>query len=176
VGDTAVGTDSIWIDLGYPVNSRIGADLAFLGKVRGGSAKPGNDTGLWWISGAGGTRLLAQEGTQAVGCAVGQKFATFRSLALPGGTTGPLFVAKLAGGSVNPQNDVGAWVADSSGSLRLLFREGQRMGTKRVLSFTFLSEVSGSPGVTRAFNQSSQVAWRATFTDGTTGIVVTDIP
>ena len=126
--------------------------------------------------GLGGVRLLAQEGTQAVGCGVGVKFALFRSLALPGGTTGPLLVAKLAGGGVNTQNDLGVWTVDTSGSLRLLFREGQRIGTKRVLSFTVLSAVSGSPGVTRAFNNNGQVAWRATFTDGTTGIVVTDIP
>jgi hypothetical protein len=176
LNDPAVGTDALWIDLGYPVNSGTSGDLAFLGKVKGGTVKSTHDTGIWWKSGAGGVRLLAQEGTQAVGCAVGEKFSSFRSLALPGGTAGPLFVAKLAGGGVNSRNDTGAWAADSSGSLRLLFRENQRIGTKRVLSFNFLSEVSGSPGATRAFNGNGQVAWRATFTDGTTGIVVTEIP
>jgi hypothetical protein len=39
-----------------------------------------------------------------------------------------------------------------------------------------LKEVSGSPGVTRAFNSRGELAWQATFTDGTTGIVVTQVP
>jgi hypothetical protein len=57
----------------------------------------------------------------------------------------------------------------------LLFREGQKIDTKRILSFTVLTEVSGSAGVTRAFNTQGEVAWRGRFTDGTSGIVVTQI-
>ena len=50
------------------------------------------------------------------------------------------------------------------------------IGGKTVKGFNVLQEVSGSPGVTRAFNGRGQVAWQATFADGTTGIVVTQVP
>jgi hypothetical protein len=175
VGELAAGTDAIWIDLGYPVNSPTGGAMAFLGKIRGGTVKVSSDSGVWWKHESGPVGLLAQEGKQAVGCASGEYFAQFLSLAHPGGANGPIFVAKLAGRSVNAGNDLGVWAVDSSGALRLLFREGQQIGTRRLLSFTVLSDVSGSPGVTRAFNGNGEVAWRATFTDKATGVVVTQI-
>jgi hypothetical protein len=175
VSDIAAGTDAVWVDLGFPVTSRTGTGVAFLGRVRGGSVKPANDSGVWWKPDGGSLELLAQEGRQAVGALAGQNFRAFRSLAYPGGIPGPLFVATLAGTGVSGINDMGAWVVDSSGSLRLLFRDGDRIGTKRVGAFNFLSEVSGSAGATRAFNDNGNVAWRATFTDRTTGIVVSRI-
>ena len=67
-------------------------------------------------------------------------------------------------------------VVDEQQDIRLLFREGDTIGGKQVKSFTVLKAVSGSPGVTRAFNDAGQVVWRATFLDGTTAIVVTTVP
>jgi REJ domain/FG-GAP-like repeat/FG-GAP repeat len=178
VGQSAGGNDSIWVDLGYPVNSPTSAGVAFPGKIKGATL-PKSD-GIWWLPEGGNLRLLARQGEQAAECAEGEKWLTFKSLALPGGATGPLFAAKMKaiGDSAPPlRTDTGVWGVDRAGSLRLLFREGRTsIGGKTVKTFNVLKEVSGSPGVTRAFNSLGQVTWQATFTDGTTGVVVTQVP
>jgi REJ domain/FG-GAP-like repeat/FG-GAP repeat len=177
VGQFAGGNDSIWIDLGHPVQSSTGAGVAFPGKAREGTDRPSE--GIWWMPEGGSLKLVAREGIQAAECAQGEKWVAFKSLALPGGATGPLFVGKYR--VLRPRSldlfDTGVWAVDRAGSLRLLFREGKTsIGGKTVKSFDVLKEVSGSPGVTRAFNSYGQVVWRATFTDGTTGIVMTQVP
>ena len=174
VGDEAEGTDATWVDLGFPVNSPTDSGLAFLGRVRGGASRTTDDQGVWWRNGAGEVKLLAQEGKQAVGCAAGVTFRAFRSLAYPT-AEGPIFVATVGGPGVNASNDVGVWVVDASGSLRLLFREGQKIGTRTIVNFAFLGAVAGSPGVTRGFNTVGEVAWRALFNDRSLGIVVSQI-
>jgi hypothetical protein len=178
VGQAAGGADSIWIDMGFPVNSPTGASVAFPGKARGPALLP--STGIWWVPEGGGLKLVAREGTQATECATGEKWLAFKSLALPGGATGPLFVAKmraLRDRAPRGSYDMGVWGMDRAGSLRLLFREGTTdIGGKTVKTFNVLQEANGSQGVTRSFNIQGQVAWQATFTDGTTGIVVTQVP
>jgi hypothetical protein len=173
VGQSAGGTDGIWIDLGYPVTSATSAGVAFPGKARGATLPPSE--GIWWVPENGSLRLVAREGMQAAECATGEKWLAFNSLVLPGGSTGPLFVAKLR--ALRDRTPRGVWGVDRAGSPRLLFREGTTtIGGKTVETFNVLKEVSGSPGVTRAFNSRGELAWQATFTDGTTGIVVTQVP
>ena len=65
---------------------------------------------------------------------------------------------------------------DPTGNLQLLFRTGDVVSGKTVRSFHVLKAVTGSVGVTRSFNDSGDVIWRAAFTDGTTAIVKTAIP
>jgi hypothetical protein len=55
------------------------------------------------------------------------------------------------------------------------FPDGDGIGNKTVKSFTMLSAVAGSTGVTRSFNSIGTVVWLATFTDNTTAIVATEI-
>jgi hypothetical protein len=177
-GQSAGGNDSIWIDLGFPVTSADGRRVAFLGKAK--EATRSSFGGIWWTPEGESLTLLAREGEQAAECATGEKWLAFRSLALPGGATGPLFIAKmrsLRDRAPRGRNDTGVWGVDRAGSLRLLFREGTTsIGGKTVRTFNVLKEVNGSPGVTRSFNSRGQVAWQATFTDGTTGVVVTQVP
>ena len=73
-------------------------------------------------------------------------------------------------------NDAGLWAVDSTGALRLLAREGDVIGAKTLKSMTVLTAVSGSPGVTRSFNNAGQVIYRATFTDGSQSVVVVQVP
>lgn len=178
VGQTAGGADSIWIDLSYPVNSRTSAGVAFHGKVKEATQPP--YTSIWWAPENEDLKLVARQGSQAAECASGEKWLAFKSVALPGGATGPLFIAKmrsLRDGAPRGKVDTGAWGVDRAGSLRLLVREGTTsIGGKTVRSFNLLKEVDGSPGVTRAFNSHGQVVWQATFDDRTTGIVLTRVP
>ena len=108
----------------------------------------------------------------------GAKWDDFKSLAFPGGTTGPIFLATMqrGAGGVHERNDAGVWAVDSEGALRLLFREGGTVAGGIVKTIAVLNAVPGSPGVTRSFNNRAQVAWRATFTDGGSAVVVTQVP
>jgi hypothetical protein len=66
---------------------------------------------------------------------------------------------------------------DLSGNLRLLFQTGvTQLGGKTLKSFSLLNAVPGSVGVTRSFNNAAQVVWLATYTDGSTAIVDTEVP
>ena len=60
-----------------------------------------NDDGLWYLGqsvadpGTGAPVLIAREGDQAVGTPDGAKWEAFRSIALPDGSNGPVFLADL---------------------------------------------------------------------------------
>ena len=122
------------------------------------------------------SEILARTGTQAAEAPAGALWGAFKSLAMP--ARGALLSATLTqgAGGVNGSNDAGLWAVDGEGALRLLFREGDTIGGKVLKSFIVLKAVSGSPGVTRAFNDNGQIVWRATFTGGSTAIVVTTVP
>ena len=100
------------------------------------------------------------------------------------GGNGPVFVASLivGQGGVTEKNAAGVWAMASDGALQLLFRTGDKFQTdetsaeKTVKKFNVLKAVTGSMGVTRGFNDGGLVIWRATFTDGTQGIIETTIP
>ena len=152
--------------------------LAFSGTLKGTGVLAANDASLWWQPKGGVVTLLAREGSQAPGCPSGASFKAFTSLAYAGGNSGPLFLGTLAlgGGGVTSVNDIGVWGVDSTGALRLLFREGDSVQGKTLNLFNVLKSTVGSVGVTRAFNSQGQVTWLATFTDNTTSVMTTQVP
>jgi hypothetical protein len=95
-----------------------------------------------------------------------------------------MFTASLTSGTakVNRGNDVGLWATDSTGKLRLILQEGQQVGpapAKSLRSFEILGAVSGSPGQLRAWSAGdphARIIYRATFTDGSVGILSTAVP
>jgi hypothetical protein len=125
-GQSVGGSDSIWIDLGYPVQKSTSPGLAFRAKTKG-SEQPLSD-GIWWLARSWGPlQRMARTGSQAAECAAGEKWLAFKSLALPGGATGPLFVAtinSLGDRHTRGKSDTGVWAVDRGGAPRLLFREG----------------------------------------------------
>lgn len=146
--------------------------VAFLGTLAvSGATTTASDTGIW--SNDGGTlHLVAREGAQAPGCGSGVVFKTFLQFALPD-QGGVLLFAKLGGTGVVAANDVGIWAVDSAGTLQLIAREGDLHPAtgKTIKVLTFLPALSGVSGQTRSFSQSTgDIAYSATFTDGTFGI------
>ena len=131
---------------------------------------------VWQKVDASDAEIVALAGTQAAEVPAGALWEGFKSLAIS--NRGPLLSAVLAqgAGGVDGSNDAGLWAVDGVGALRLLFREGDTVGGKVLKSFTVLKAAAGSPGVTRAFNDHGQVVWRASYTDGTSAVVVTTIP
>jgi hypothetical protein len=132
---------------------------------------------LWVIPENGILTLVAQEGMPAAECP-GAVWSKFKSIALPGGETGPLFVATLQVGDKQQSKSTqsGVWVLDSTGNVRLLFREGTSIGNTTLRSFTALQTVRGSPGVTRAFNNFAEFIWLGRFDGGAAAIVQTTLP
>ena len=131
---------------------------------------------VWQKVDASDAEIVALAGTQAAEVPAGALWEGFKSLAIS--NRGPLLSAVLAqgAGGVDGSNDAGLWAVDGVGALRLLFREGDTIGGKVLKGFTVLKAAAGSPGVTRAFNDNAQVVWRASYTDGTSAVVVTTIP
>jgi hypothetical protein len=155
---------------GFPVD-------AFHATLSGGSTTNANDYSLWWWhSAAPALSLLAREGDPAPG---GGSWKSFTSLTtVPG--RGPAFTASLAvnRSAITNANDAGLWAINSAGVLRKLFREGDVIEGKTLLSFSVLGVVDGSPGQRRAWSETGNPAfiWRGFFRDGSSAIIKTTVP
>ena len=165
-----------------PVLAPHSTQVAFPATLRGTTRA--QDETLWWQPYGNPLTLLARESAQPPEVPAGAKWDDFKSLAFPGASSeadflrGPIFLATMQRGvgGVHERNDTGVWAVDSESTLRLLFREGGTVAGGIVKTIAVLDAVPGSPGVTRSFNNNAQVVWRATFTDGGSAIVVTQVP
>jgi hypothetical protein len=139
--------------------------------------------GIWWQRvGANATlHVLSRTGDPAPGCD-GMLFADFRSIAmLPDG--GPIFSARIGRTGVpRDDNEVGLWATDRAGKLILIFRQGDSLpepgngGNRVVKGFDVFRVNRGAVGVDGSFGKPNEIAIRAYFTDGTSGIIQTTIP
>ena len=100
-----------------------------------------------------------------------------------GGDIGPIFVATLKidpAHGVNASNNVGIWALDGYDILQLIFRTGQTVqvnGVNKVVkSFKALDAAPGSVGAVHGYDDYGDVAAVATFTDGSTALLVFSIP
>lgn len=152
--------------------------VAFPAKIKGSTARGLAATTLWWKPANGVLTLLAQGGKRPGNdLPADAQWKTFPSLAIAAGR-GPIFTATLVPGKggVTSATASGVWATDFTSAPRLLFRTGDMFGDKKLKSFTLLNATVASLGVTRSFNDSSQVVWRATFTDKSTAIFTTEVP
>ncbi len=163
IGSTS--TDSATFSTLYDPVLQDDGSVAFRALLAG--VRPGNHDSLWWQPAGGALKLLAQEG-QPAGI-IGPQWVSFDSVAIrPQG--GPLFTATISDGTS------GVWALDYTGHLHKLFRTGDTIGVKPLAGFTILKALPGTMGMTRSFNGTQLLVWRATFKDGTTGIVETVVP
>ena len=110
----------------------------------------------------------------------GHTFASFETLSIVEGR-GPVFVARVdsvpTGHTAQPVR--GCWAQTWDGSLQLLLAEGSVINGKTLRSFTLLDLVPGSYGQRRAWasgDGTPTLIYRATWTDGSEGIVTCSIP
>jgi hypothetical protein len=148
--------------------------VAFLATVSGGAAGA-NVESLWLAADRGEPALVAEELAPAVDCP-GYVWSELRSIALPGGEGGPLLLAVIKSANAKGAAQLGLWAVDSKGLLRVLFREGTVIEGRKLRGFSVLSASRGSPGLTRAFNNYSDVVWLARFSGGVQAIVRITIP
>jgi hypothetical protein len=151
--------------------------VAFLATLKGGTATGLLTTTLWWKPFGQTLRVFAQGGTEAAGVP-GSQWKSFTTLAIAGGNSGPIFSASLVTvkGGVTSTTDTGVWGCDYNGNPRLLFREGDTIGGKRLTAFNLLKSTTGNIGVTRSLNDTQRVVWIATFSDKSTALMTTETP
>jgi hypothetical protein len=178
VGDTAGATGGTFGVLRDPVLNA-GSDLAFQATLAGRAVAGLASATIWWQPAtASSPTLLAQGGKRpGLDLAADAQWRSFSSLGIAD-NRGPIFAGTLVvgKGGVKATTASGVWATDFTGAPRLLFRTGDTIAGKQVKSFTLLNATVGSTGVTRSFNSNAQVAWRATFIDGTQALVTTEIP
>jgi hypothetical protein len=121
----------------------------------------------------GAMDLLARTGDAAPGTAAGAIFLRFFPVDHLLSDGGMAFEGRLQGPGVTDANDAGIWLVDPSGEMELVVREGKLFdvggGDLRVINRLSFSAGSG-------FNDARQIAFQATFTDGSSGIFVTLVP
>ena len=123
---------------------------------------------------------MALQGGQAPGCPSGVSFADFPQIGLSdqGGATNNgrvLLYATLnlnAPLGVTAASNAGIWAVDSSGTLQLIVRTGDIVGSKVISTLTFLTPSAYAGGQNRNFAQGTgNLAYLATFTDGTAALI-----
>lgn len=129
-----------------------------------------------WVSGPNGVDLIAHSGDQAPELPPGVVFHTFSTTNDQFITRQPLndagqiaFGANLDGNGIDDSNNFGLWATDPAGTLRLIVRTGDLL---EVVPGEFRT-ISGLKA--GGFNNIGQVAFRATFTDGSQGLFVSSI-
>jgi hypothetical protein len=143
---------------------------AFHAGLTGSGIHAANNSGIW-SQASGSLELLAREGTQAPGLPPGVDYVSFGDPGLKLNTAGQVaFRAKLTGSGVDTTNDFGIWASGFDGTLQLIVREGALLevvpGESRTVSVL---------RVPSSFNDVGQLGFHATFTDGTSGVFVSNL-
>jgi hypothetical protein len=141
-----------------------------------------NDEALFLSDSLGNLTLVFRFGQQAPGTPAGTLFAGNPALGYARvlnsvgqvATTGP-----LAGPGVDSTNDHGIWAYDRSGVQQLIVREGDELevapGDFRTISeLSFVGDNGNSNGWPSGFNNFGQLAFWASFTDGSEGVFVSN--
>ncbi len=174
-GSPAPGTDGAnFGGLSLPVINGAGR-TAFSGILQtGGPVDSSNDSGIW-SEGFGTLELVAREGAPAPGIE-GTNFGHFlfsRPVINRAGQTA--FLAPLRSG------ETGIWAQDTSSVLRRVVCEGDLLEVadddfRTISGLGFVIDSGNEDGRRSGFNDLGQVAFHATFTDGSSGVFVTSVP
>jgi hypothetical protein len=196
-GDHAPGTpDDVNFSSIFDDNPRLNdaGQIAFFATLAGPSVVTGNNSLGLWSGAPASLGLVARVGEHAPGTADGVFFRNFAN-SIDGGITNlrtlmfnaagqTAIFALLAGSGITSSNDLGIWATDRNGTLQLIAREGDLLevapGDSRTIStLTFLGDrftysTGNADGRPSAFNNLGQIAFQASFTDGTSGIFVSN--
>lgn len=132
-----------------------------------------------WIADGGKAQLVVRTGQQAPGMPAGIVFGSVDDTPLLNSAGQVAFGASLAGEDIDITNDSSIWITDKFGVPQLVVREGQQLevtpGEFRTIAQIYLAGDGGSDDESEsAFNARGQFAFRAYFTDNTTGIFVSE--
>jgi hypothetical protein len=151
---------------------------AFNAPLAGAGVTTANDVGLW-IGSAESLHLVVREGDPAPGMGPGVTIGAAAGFML--NSAGQIaLTAPLIGSGVTAANDRAIWASDADGQLHVIVREGDQIevapGDSRIVNvlnqFTTLTTEEGSPC---SFNDVGQLAFTASFTDGSSGVFVSSL-
>ncbi len=179
-GNIAPGTSARFSFLHYPALNDAG-QIAFWGTLSGSGVDSGNGSGIW-MGEKGSLSLVARAGESAPGTNAFFSMQNRRIPVLNGGGQ-VAFEGLLIGPGVDRNNNEGIWAQDPFGELTLIAREGDHLdvddgpGTdlRTIDSLNFRKEHGGEFGRRSGFNDLGQLAFWASFTDGTSGIFVSNL-
>jgi hypothetical protein len=168
--------DAAFIGFAPPVLNSA-SQLAFLGSAIGPGVNSSNNSGIW-SEGSGVLDLVAREGMHAPGTPSG---LLLTSLSPPSFNAAgqSAFTATLIGDGVDATNDRGIWATSLNGRLKLIAREGKPLEVapsdfRTISSLFFYFDTGNEDGRPSSFNDSGQLAFYATFTDGSEGVFVSN--
>jgi hypothetical protein len=140
-----------------------------------------NDVAVYLSDSLGNLTLVNREGSQAPDTPDG---TVFRMIALDQAVVltdaGQIaMINNLAGPGVDSTNDLGIWATDRSGVQQLIVRTGDELevapGDVRTISdLSFMGANSNTNGWMSGFNNVGQLAFLASFTDGSQGVFVSN--
>ena len=144
-----------------------------------------NDSGIWSEAAGslGNPALVAREGNQAPGTNTGVNFKGFANYPFINDAGQTAFWGILIGNGVDPYNNTGIWATGLDGLLTLVIRKGDLLDVdddplnedfRTVATVNLHPSFSRQSGGYSSFNENGQLAFRATFTDGSSGIFVAD--
>jgi hypothetical protein len=158
--------------------------VGFMGKlVMSGTVYSSNATGIWATT-AGAMQLVARQGDMAPddnGNPTPTVFAQFVQFVLPD-SGGIAFLANLQNGwgGVTSMNNQGIWAVGSDGVLRMIACKGSIVKVngvaKAILALTAFEPPTAASGQSRHFTSQNMLVYRATFNDGTSGVLQSVYP
>ena len=173
-----------FFNFNWPVLNGAG-QTAFVADLTGTGVDDSNDLGIWSEGGGNGLSLIARTGDAAPGTSSGVNFSDFGFVSnlVLNGSGQTAFFGDLTGTGVDSSNDGGIWAEDRSGVLTLIAREGDLIDVDsgpsvdlRAIRNLFFSGITGNEdGRRSSFNDLGQLAFGATFTDGSSGIFVSNL-
>lgn len=190
-GEAAPGAlkGEVFATFGSPVLNKAG-HVALFAQLGGPDVNNSNDSSIG-VERPSGLELVAREGGAAPGASAGVVFSGLQPFSNPSmNAVGQiLFAARLAGDGVDSTNDLGLWATDLDGTQTLIAREGDSLevspGNYRTISTltfigntldtTLVQATGNEDGRRSGFNDRGQVAFHASFSDGTSGIFVSDL-
>lgn len=163
-------------DVQSPVINAAG-HVAFKAWLSGSGVNSLNDRGVWFEH-SGSIDLVVREGDHAPGTPVGVSFEAIGPPMV--NAAGEIaFAGSVRGDGVNG-NDLGVWVRDTTGILRIIVREGDQLEVapgdfRTVQSISFECDCGSDESSTSVFNAQGQIVFRAIFTDRTEGVFVSNV-
>lgn len=170
--------DTTFNSFGLPVLNERGQS-AFFATLSGGDVSSSNDRGIW-SEGGGSLQLVARTGSQAQGLPASVLYNSFNSAIVLNNLGQTAFFATLAGPGIDGTNDRGVWATDVGGVPQLIARRGDVLefapGDFRIIgNVSFVADSGNSDGRPSGFNNRGQMALLVRFTDGSSGIFVSNL-
>ena len=170
-GKEAPNTRAIYSALSTPAFNDRG-QTAFTGNLSGEGVDESNGSGIWSEK-RGSLALVVRAGSSAPG--TNAIFSGFEKINPVLNNAGHIaFLGVLTGSEVSHSNYRGIWAEDPSGVLTLVVRIGDQLDIVDGPA-SDLRTVSGLSFGGEGFNDLGQVAFRAEFTDGSSGIFVSNL-